>query len=198
MKKRMMWILELFLWGLVIFSALFVSLYLYNINVRKHNTYYVFFKDVDGLIKGSPVKFQGYQIGYVSNLSVVNEEVFVTFIITEKNFHAPKEITATVEFTGLGASKSLELSGDDFPEGKHIIQAVEPRRIKDFYDDTDAIAQNIIFLANDFTKVFTDKTIPEMKSFIKYPTLLKDVEEILDTINKNVEELNRKMSKNDK
>ena len=109
MKKHLLWIAELFVWVLLIFSASFISLYVYNKNVREKNTYYVFFNDVDGLIKGSPVKIQGYQVGYVSDISFVDDDVFITFIITDKDIVMPKKIAATVEFTGMGGSKSLEL-----------------------------------------------------------------------------------------
>src|SRR5574344_1125605 len=108
-KRHILWIGELLIWGLLIFGAIFFSLYLYNKDTRENHTYYVFFKDVDGLIKGSPVKVQGYQVVYVSNISIVNEDIFVTFIITDKDLTMPKTLDATVAFTGMGGSKSLEL-----------------------------------------------------------------------------------------
>ncbi len=190
-----MWIAELFMWAVLLFSALFISMYAFNANVRKHNTYYVFFQDVDGLIKGSPVKFHGYQVGYVSNLSVVNEEVFLTFIITDKDFKMPKQIVASIEWSGLGASKSLELeAAGEAAKGKNIISVVEPRRIKDFYDNTNEIADNIIFMTTDFIRIFNDKTVREMKTFIQFPTLLRDAEAILETLNSNYDKLNGKMN----
>ena len=96
MKKHLLWIVELLIWLLLIFLTAFVSLYVYNKNIREKHTYYVFFNDVDGLIKGSPVKIQGYQVGYVSDIAIVDEDVFITFIITDKDIIMPKKLAATV------------------------------------------------------------------------------------------------------
>ena len=71
MKKYILWLIELIIWGIVLFSIIFVSAYIYNKNIRENYTYYAFFNDVDGLIKGSPVKIHGYQVGYVSNISII-------------------------------------------------------------------------------------------------------------------------------
>ena len=105
MKKHMMWIVELFVWGLIIFTALFIGIYFHNADVRKNYTYYVFFKDVDGLIKGSPVKLQGYQVGYVSNISIINNEVFVTFVITDKSFEMPKKMIMSLRYNPIDINR---------------------------------------------------------------------------------------------
>ena len=61
MKKHTLWLTEFLVWVLVLFGALFVGAYLYSVHIKKNYTYYAFFNDVDGLIKGSPVKMLGYQ-----------------------------------------------------------------------------------------------------------------------------------------
>ena len=148
MKKHLLWIAELFVWVLLIFSASFISLYVYNKNVREKHTYYVFFKDVDGLIKGSPVKIQGYQVGYVSDIAIVNDDVFITFIITDNELVMPDNIIATIAFTGMGGSKSLELSvPDKNTKVKNYITTVEPRRLQEFYVYQTQIAQNILTIS---------------------------------------------------
>ena len=96
MKKHMIWLAELLLWGFIIFSVLFVSFFVYNKKVSEKYTYYVFFKDIDGLIKGSPVKIQGYQVGYVSNISIVKNRKslkkvnFYIIITVRKKKHVRK------------------------------------------------------------------------------------------------------------
>ncbi len=185
MKKHMIWLVELLVWGIIIFSVLFVSLFIYNKNVSEKYTYYVFFKDVDGLIKGSPVKIQGYQVGYVSNISIVNEDVFVTFIITDHDVEMPQQLAASVEFTGMGGSKSLELFvPPQDAKNKNLITTKEPRRINDFYVYQNQIAQNIVTMTSDFMRMFNDKTSGKVKNFISNPALIRDTNSALDSISK--------------
>ncbi len=190
MKKRLLWLGELLVWGLILFSTIFLSLYIYNSNVRKKHTYYAFFKDVDGLIKGSPVKMLGYQVGYVSNISIVNEDVFVTFIITDKELEMPPKITATVSFAGLGASKSLELSVPEAnSKAKNYVTTEEPKRIQDFYIYTNRIAQNIVGMTSEFMKIMDAQRTDMVKSFIKNPELLNQIHSTLDSVHKTETEL---------
>lgn len=196
MKKHTLWLTELLVWGLIIFSTMFVSLYIYNKNVREKHTYYVFFHDVDGLIKGSPVKIQGYQVGYVSNISIVNEDAFITFIITDKELKMPENLSATVAFTGMGGSKSLELFVP--PPGaktKNYITTVEPRRLNDFYIYQNQIAQNLVNMTADFMKIFDDKTTNKVKDFIRNPQVLTEIDTTLDTIQNNEKEILNKTEK---
>ena len=183
MSKHKIWLIEFLVWGLVIFSTIFVSLYVYNKNIREKHTYYVFFNDVDGLIKGSPVKIQGYQVGYFSNIAIVNEDVFITFIITDKKLEMPENLSATIAFTGMGGSKSLELFVP--PEGskaKNYITTIEPRRLQDFYFYQNQIARNIVTMTTNFLEMFDAKNTELLKNFIKTPTMLNDIHDTLDVI----------------
>lgn len=108
-KRRLMWIIELFVWLLVLLlisSGMMFAKYNYK---KNFDTYQIFLPDVDGLIVGSPVKFMGIQIGYVNQLNITGEDIYVNFIITDTNVKIPHSAKATVEFSGLGGSKSLEL-----------------------------------------------------------------------------------------
>lgn len=183
MNKRLLWIIEFIIWGLIIFSTLFVSLYVYNKNVREKHTYYVFFKDVDGLIKGSPVKIQGYQVGYVSDIAIVNDDVFITFIITDNELVMPDNIIATIAFTGMGGSKSLELSvPDKNTKVKNYITTVEPRRLQEFYVYQTQIAQNILTMTTSFMEMFDDRTTRLLKDFIRNPVMLHEARHTLDKV----------------
>lgn len=196
MKKHMLWLIELLIWGLLLFSVIFVGLYAYNKNVREKHTYYVFFHDIDGIIKGSPVKIQGCQVGYISNISIVNEDVFITFIITDKELTLPDNVAATVEFTGMGGSKSLELFvPKDKSKNKNYITTIEPRRINDFYIYQNQIAQNLVTMTSDFMKTFDDRATGNIKNFIKKPEILNEINKTLDVIQKNENEILKKMEK---
>lgn len=130
MKKRLFWILEVFIWLLILFlvsTGIIFAKYNYK---KNFNTYQIFLPDVDGLINGSPVKLMGIQVGYVNQLDIVGEDVYVRFVITKSDVKIPHGSIATVEFSGLGGSKSLEL----YPPvpGQHssrFIIAQSPKRI---------------------------------------------------------------------
>ncbi len=196
MKKHLLWIAELFVWVLLIFSASFISLYVYNKNVREKNTYYVFFNDVDGLIKGSPVKIQGYQVGYVSDISFVDDDVFITFIITDKDIVMPKKIAATVEFTGMGGSKSLELYiPKEGSQAKNYISTIEPKRLQDFYIYQNQIARDIMTMTSNFMNMMTPQNTTTVVNFIKDPIALEQIHNILDIVQNKESDLIEKWSK---
>lgn len=146
MKKHMFWIMEVFIWGLiliVISGGIMLAKYNYK---KSFNTYQIFLPDVDGMIDGSPVRLLGIQVGYVSQINIVGEDVYVKFIITEKNIKIPPGTRATVEFSGLGGSKSLELyppTGNVNPSGKLIIPQ-NPKRIHDSFSVLNEMYENIV------------------------------------------------------
>ncbi len=199
MKKHLLWITELLIWALLIFLTAFISLYVYNKNIREKHTYYVFFNDVDGLIKGSPVKIQGYQVGYVSDISIVDDDVFITFIITDKDMIMPKKLAATVEFTGMGGSKSLELYvPKEGSLAKNYISTTEPKRLQDFYVYQNQIATDIITMTTNFMSMMTPKNTDTVVNFIKDPIALEQIHNILDIVQNKESALLKKRSKNEK
>ncbi len=199
MKKHLLWIVELLIWALLIFLTAFISLYVYNKNIREKHTYYVFFNDVDGLIKGSPVKIQGYQVGYVSDIAIVDEDVFITFIITDNDMVMPKKIAATVEFTGMGGSKSLELYvPKEGSLAKNYISTIEPKRLQDFYVYQNQIARDLMTMTTNFMNMMTPKNTNTVVNFIKDPIVLEQIHNILDIVQNKESALLEKRSKNEK
>lgn len=133
MKRRLFWIVEVFIWLLVLFSVSSLIMFAKYSYKKNFNTYQIFLPDVDGLINGSPVKIMGIQVGYVNQIDIVGDDVYVKFIITTPHILIPAGALATVEFSGLGGSKSLEI----YPpkekmksSGKFIISQ-PPKRIHD-------------------------------------------------------------------
>ena len=199
MKKHLLWIVELLIWLLLIFLTAFVSLYVYNKNIREKHTYYVFFNDVDGLIKGSPVKIQGYQVGYVSDIAIVDEDVFITFIITDKDIIMPKKLAATVEFTGMGGSKSLELYiPKEGSLAKNYISTTEPKRLQDFYVYQNQIATDLITMTTNFMNMIKTKNTDTVVNFIKDPIALEQIHNILDIVHNKESKLLEKRRNNEK
>ena len=200
MKKHTLWLTEFLVWVLVLFGALFVGAYLYSVHIKKNYTYYAFFNDVDGLIKGSPVKMLGYQIGYVSDISLINnDDVFVTFVITEKDITMPDSMVATVEFTGMGGSKSLELyMPKEGSLAKNYISTTEPKRLQDFYVYQNQIATDLITMTTNFMNMMTPKNTDTVVNFIKDPIALEQIHNILDIVHNKESKLLEKRRNNEK
>lgn len=135
MNKRLVWSIELFLWAILIFALILGFTYSFATADQKNSSYYMFFKDVDGLTKGSPVRMMGYQIGYVRDVKVFEDNIFVSFLVTEKNINIPNGSSARVEFYGLGGSKSLEIepSTKKYPDNSEVLITKSPYRIADYY-----------------------------------------------------------------
>lgn len=198
MKKHTLWLIEFFVWVLVLFTALFIGVYSYSVYVKKNYTYYAFFTDVDGLIKGSPVKMLGYQVGYVSGISLINDDdVFVSFIITDKDINMPDSMVATVEFTGMGGSKSLELTPVNSKDKKNIISVTQPRRVQDIYVNQTVIAQNLVLMSTGFMKMANDRSVAALKAFIKNPKELGEFSTFMDDVNAQQSTLLEKVKKHE-
>ncbi len=120
-------------------------------------SYQIFMPDVDGMIVGSPVKYMGVQIGYITNIKILTNNVYVRFVINEKDLKLPKGVIATVEFSGLGGSKSLELYPPDKNEHtERLILINSPKRLHDslgllneMFDKIDSIATKLSHFANE-------------------------------------------------
>lgn len=129
---KYIWI-EFAVWFLVLFFVIAgVRIYQYK-SAKKHVTYQIFISDADGLIVGSPVRFLGVPIGYISKIKIVQNNVYLKMVITQKDFKLPKGAIATVEFNGMGGSKSLEIyppTDESLLSGK-IIVVENTRRLSD-------------------------------------------------------------------
>lgn len=107
MKKPI--VVEILIWISILLVTIGIGFYAYNKTFVKPNTYIIEFKDIDGITKGSPVRFMGINIGYVRKLKSRNKHIDVQILITKKGIEIPNGTLARVEFYGLGGSKSIEL-----------------------------------------------------------------------------------------
>jgi ABC-type transporter Mla subunit MlaD len=140
---------------------------------RETRTYQIFLQDADGLMTGSPVKYSGVQVGYIDTLKILSNEVYIRFRITDKNFSVPEGSIATVEFSGLGGSKSLELypPTEQSLASKNIIYVKNPKRINEgfglldeMYKKVDSITTRVSFFANDMKNTEKLEIIKENKN----------------------------------
>ena len=123
------WI-EFVIWHIMIAIAVLGIRYHHYKSQQQYKSYQIFMEDVDGLIVGSPVKFLGVQIGYVKKIQVVASSVYIKFVITQRGLVLPIGAVATVEASGLGGSKALEI----YPPLKgrpvdKIVETKDPTRL---------------------------------------------------------------------
>ncbi len=96
---------------LILFSALLIVPQLKARGVP----FFISFKEtsVNGLLVGAPVKFQGVELGKVTRISVLPDDLssIRVELEIEKGFPVRSDMTATMTYAGITGSKFIELSG---------------------------------------------------------------------------------------
>ena len=205
MKKHFFWIAELFIWLLILFvvsGGIMFAKYNYK---KNFNTYQIFLPDVDGLIDGSPVHLMGIQIGYVNQVDIVGEDVYVKFIVTEKDVKIPHGVVATVEFSGLGGSKSLELyppKSNNISSDKYLIPQ-SPKRIHDSLGLLSDMIGKLTDITYDISHFMNEVGLIKTQEKLNNSNNAKEQKSVDDFLNfsnnwldkaqKNADEFNKKM-----
>lgn len=213
MRKFIFLLLEI-LAGICILSLLlFAGINKYREYVNTKPSYTVTFRDIDGLGIGSPVRLMGMQIGNVTKLELLNSEIYVTFRNNDKNIKLPEGAVATISFTGLAGSKSLEIMppSDVSAKNRKILSAVEPVRINSVFEVQNSISESVleytkgvlefigeenIFFAPEKTGVVSED-IEDVKNIDtekkekseKMSQIIKNQNKNLDTVKQSLEEL---------
>ena len=183
-------LIEAMVWFFILCIAVAcIKIHNYN-NEKKLVTYQIFMPDVDGLIVGSPVKFIGVQVGYIEKVKIVGNDVYLKIVITAKDVELPKGSVATVEFNGMGGSKSLEV----YPPTKEslaankLIVVQNPKRLhdslgllNDMFDKIGSISSRLSFFAKetggaDLTKGI--ETVEIQRNISAFDRLMKEFSDI--------------------
>lgn len=182
--------IEFGIWFLILCIAV-GAFRIYHYNKEKELvTYQIFMPDVDGLIAGSPIKFMGVQVGYIEKVKIVANDVYLKIVITNKDVELPKGSLATVEFNGMGGSKSLEV----YPPTKEslasnkLIVVQNPKRLhdslgllNDMFDKIGSISTKLSFFAketgvSDMSKgIHTDEIQTNMTALDKLIRSVADI-----------------------
>jgi ABC-type transporter Mla subunit MlaD len=151
------WI-EFFIWFCILCVVITgVRIHRYH-KIKERVTYQLFMPDVDGIIVGSPVKFMGVQVGFVEKVKIISNNVYLKFVITDKNLTLPKGAVTTVEFSGMGGSKSLEIypPTEESIASQKLIVVNPPKRLYDalgllseMFDKIDSISNRVSFFAKE-------------------------------------------------
>lgn len=191
---------ELLFWLVVILIVTAFSTFHYINKVKSDNNYNIYLPDVDGLIVGSPVRMMGIEVGHITKIKPTNEEVYVKFIIPDKSIEIPQGTVATVEFSGMAGSKSLELYLPDkqtfINKDVPIIAVNPPKRLhdamgllNDMFDKFNAI----IYTSSSFGQKVKQIDMPagnaqDASSFVNY------ADKMVDDANKKAVDLEKKLS----
>lgn len=196
--KLFQW-LEILIW-LLILSVALLGIKQYRYEKHKELKHYqIFMPDVDGLISGSPVRMMGVQIGYVEMVKIVGDEVYVKFVLTNNDVTLPKGIIATVEFSGMAGSKSLEIYPPDSTSlaGGKLINVQSPKRLNDalgllcdMFNQLGAMMQKGSHFSEEIMKYIPE---PQAVSAEDRTNSLKQINDYLETLSQKKMEIQKKI-----
>lgn len=192
---------ELLFWLVILF--IIVAFYTFhNMKLQKiDNDYNIFMQDIDGLIVGSPVRMMGIEVGYITEIKPTNSEVFVKFVINDNNIIIPQGTEATVEFSGLAGSKSLELYLPDKDtkayQNSDVIVVAPPKRLHDalgLLNDMFDKLGSIILTTSSFGDKLNTIDLPASKEK-DFKNLIKYSDKMLNETNNKINEFDIKIQK---
>ena len=201
-KNTLKWVIELGIWFLILIILANFILFLKSRHDKQYNSYQIFMPDVDGVIVGSPVNMMGVPIGYVEKIKIIDNEVFVRFTLDKKGLKLPKGSIVTVEFNGLGGSKSLEVypPNEDSKTREEYLIVEEPKRlgsvvglVDEMFDKVSSITYRISYFAQETSGTNTNKDDEEEEKDIE--KVLKQTNLKLDETSKKLENFNNKLNK---
>lgn len=196
--KLLQWT-EAIIWILIISLVIFGIRYHGYREKKELKTYQIFLQDVDGLIVGSPVRMMGVPIGYIEKIRIVGDNVYVKFIMTDKDTSLPKGAIATVEFNGLGGSKSLEIyppTSQSLAQNKLIVVRSTMRLhdslglLNDMFDKINSMVFKGVRFAGEMEEYIPAK---EDIALDKNKKSLQDFDELLDKLQQNRTDFSKKM-----
>ena len=194
---------ELLIWLIIVLVATMVFCFSHLYRARTNGEYKIFMPDVDGLIVGSPVRTMGIEVGHVTKIKPVKDEVYVTFIITDKTVHIPRGTVVTVEFSGMAGSKSLELYLPDkstyVDSSVPILSVSDPKRLHEAVGMLNYMFKrigNIIAVTSRFGKKISEIDFPEQnknrgnaQDFIKFTNDAIDKQQIrVDNLGRKIDD----------
>lgn len=218
MRKNI--IIEIFIWTVILALIFSAIIFAYSKIIVEPNIYTIAFKDIDGITKGSPVRFMGINVGYVRNLKSVDKHINVKILITKKDMKIPNGTVAKVEFFGLGGSKSIELMPPDGSCNVGIVTG-DTIRLADVTNEAEGLVEVIEFIekfmegidrknTQKFLEMVSDikdndiknlgEKFNDMKGEIskkaqEFKENQNGIDKKIDTINEGVEKINKFIKK---
>lgn len=176
-----------------IIGAIVFGLSMFNhYKFEKPNSYNILFKDIDSIVKGSPVRFMGMNVGHVVKLKRKDKYIICKIRITKENVKLPDMTRAKVAFNGLGGSKSIELlpPTTNDPEIKGIV-AVESMRINDLAGMVKDLV-DVAVIINDFVQAIDPVMVSVTLKEFSNPEIINRVDSDMERIIKLQNGVNKK------
>ena len=185
MKKRAV-LAEIIIWTIILSMVFSGIIFTYSKIFVEPNIYNIDFKDIDGITKGSPVRFMGINVGYVRKLKSKNKHIQVQIIITQKDMKIPNGTVARVEFYGLGGSKSIEIMP---PDGSCNVGFVTSDTIR--INDVAQVATGFVEIMEQIEKYIKGLDKAGMEKFFNQikntnDEQIKEIGNEIQNINKNM------------
>jgi hypothetical protein len=125
---------------------------------RQRQTITLSFRDANEMSRGASVQMMGVDIGYVDDIRVKGDHVDVVVKTIPGTLKIPPGSRATILFTGLVGSKSIEIEPPrgvvPHVSGTPLVAVEEPIRLIDFYQFNIDIAQALQGGAENFADFF--------------------------------------------
>ncbi len=123
----------------IIFIIFMSLLFYFGLKAFNHffdigKTYQVNFYDIDGIVVGSPVRMMGVDVGNVTKVTNKFDNIEIKFIIYDNQIPVPAGTLATIEFSGLAGSRSIELYPPQSDFQGRGFKLEEPIRVGDAID----------------------------------------------------------------
>lgn len=204
--KKLVWVVELLIWIFILSLTAFILVFSKYNYKKNFNTYEIFLQDINGLIIGSPVKMMGVQVGYVKQIKMLEDIIFVRFLITEKDLEIPKGSVITVESSGLGGSRSLEIYPMSQNDSNEILITKPPTRLGqaagllyDIFEKIGKISYKITSFASNVNtslntqKIHTLSTNTATKQSLNLEQTIHNLDIWLDKLNKKEQKFNKQL-----
>ncbi len=102
-------------------------------NTEKHDVYYSTFPNVAGIADGSPVTYDGYQVGHVQSIEPINNNGRILYrveLLFKQDWKVPVDSSASISSSGLLSGQLVNVqqgkSQDFLKPGQDIPAQVEP------------------------------------------------------------------------
>ncbi len=137
-----------------------------------------------------------YHIGYIRQIKIFDNKVFVSFLVTEKNVTMPKCAKATIEFYGLGGSTSLELTPVNIKEVDNTEEIIPSKsyRVQDFWNGQALVADVMINIYGAIGRTIKSTGLIDKKDYLKQSALINKFAQQTGQINEAQTVLIYKMS----
>lgn len=133
----------------------------------------------------------GVSIGYIEKIKIIGDTVYVKFVLDDKDMSIPKGSITTVEFNGLGGSKSLEIypPTEQSLATNKLIVAKRPMRLNDsigLIDDMFKKLTSMIIRGSHFASEMNDFMPKKNTNTLRNNEKdIREINDLLDNLQNN-------------